>query len=157
MIYTQQGIPVAVNNREVSKAEETADLYSTNAFNSSILRVKILQNKVLGDISQGNIYLCRHHIFKANTGSHDKPSSLHSAECGAFLLQPLEVQNCLRLSYTLLNLKCFCHYPSLSLLLKTMPGTHIYQLTLDFMVTQEWVFMSITLSLRLSNQSTNRL
>lgn len=40
MIYTQQGIPVAVNNREVGEAEETADLFSTNAFNSSILRVK---------------------------------------------------------------------------------------------------------------------
>lgn len=32
----------------------------------------------------------------------------------------------------LLNLKCLCHYPSLSQFLKTMPGAHIFRLNIRF-------------------------
>lgn len=73
MIYTQQGIPVAVNNREVSQAEETADLSSTNAFNSSILGVKKQYTKIKSSVTYrgetfifGDISLF---FLKANTGS----------------------------------------------------------------------------------------
>ena len=84
-----------VNNREVSMAEETADVFSTNASNSSILRVKkqYFRNKVLSDISQGNIYLWGYLLFKTNTSSLDKPSSDSVHYC-----ETSEVWDCSRLS-----------------------------------------------------------